>query len=177
LLVDCFEHFAAPEVPLAQLHALLRPGGLAWIGSIGWFHHTASHCNRYVPIPWCQAIFSERAIIRVIKDFQHSPDFAPTPWDDIDGVDRWDKVTTLKDRPGEPLNMLNLRQIRWILEESAFEVLEFKTWPFSGQRSRIARLLGPLSQLAVTREFFHSYYTATLRDSNKTSIGATEQYG
>jgi SAM-dependent methyltransferase len=163
LLVDCFEHFATPLVPLAQVLRMLRPGGLAWIGSIGWMHHAASHCNCYIPIPWCQAVFSERAIIRTIQDLQHAPDFVPTQWDETEGVDRWDKVTTLKDRPGEPLNMLGLWQIRPLLAVSGLEVVEFRTWPISSRHSRLARLLRPLAQVPIAREFFHSYYTAILR--------------
>jgi SAM-dependent methyltransferase len=163
LLVDCFEHFSTPEQTLSQVISLLRPGGMAWIGSIGWLHHAASHCNCYIPIPWCQAIFSERAIIRAIQDFQHAPDFVPTQWDEIEGVDRWDRITSLKDRPGEPLNLLNLRQIRALLTRSEFELLEFKTWPISGGRGPLAPVLRPLARLPLTREFFHSYYTAVLK--------------
>jgi SAM-dependent methyltransferase len=163
LLVDCFEHFASPDTPLSQVERLLRHDGIAWIGSIGWYHHAASHCNCYIPIPWCQAIFSERAIIRTIQDLQHAPDFVPNKWDELEGVDRWDRITTLKDRPGEPLNMLNLREIQALLARSDFELLEFKTWPISSGRGPLAAVLGPLARLPLTREFFHSYYTAVLK--------------
>jgi 2-polyprenyl-3-methyl-5-hydroxy-6-metoxy-1,4-benzoquinol methylase len=163
LLVDCFEHFSTPQETLAQAAALLKPGGMAWIGSIGWLHHAASHCNCYIPIPWCQAIFSERAIIRTIQDLQHAPDFVPNQWDKLDGVDRWDRVTTLKDRPGESLNMLSLREIYALLTRSECDLLEFKTWPISGGRGPLAAVLGPLARLPLAREFFHSYYTAVLK--------------
>jgi SAM-dependent methyltransferase len=163
ILFDCFEHVIDPASVLRQLHGWLRPGGLVWIGSIGWYHHQGSHCTNYhIPIPWCQVLFSEKAIIKTIRSLLHSPGYVPNVWERIEGLDRWDHVTTLRDRPGEPLNMLSLRKIRRVLRDSPFEVIQFQVQGFSGKSNPLARLASPLAKVPIVREFVHSYYTALL---------------
>ena len=163
LLVDCFEHLQDPAAVLAQTNRWLRPGGRIWIGSIGWYHHAATHCANYIPIPWSQVFFSERAIISTIQRITHDPAYIPSVWDELDGLDRWDKVATLKDRPGEPLNMLSLRQIRRILRHTDLVLEEYKVRGYCGPHHLLGSVLRGLSRLPVAQELFHSYYTAILR--------------
>ena len=59
ILFDAFEHLVEPDVVLRQVHEWLRPGGMLWVGSIGWYNYVASHCTSgHIPIPWCQVWFS-----------------------------------------------------------------------------------------------------------------------
>jgi len=162
ILFDTFEHLSDPAAVLDQCFQWLKPGGVLWVGAIGWYHYMASHCLGYIPIPWCQVLFSEQAIIRTIQRISKSPDYVPNVWDRIDGLDRWDKVTTLKDRPGEPLNMLSLRAVRKIMRASKFRLAEFKVHGFGGTRYLLARPASFLARIPVARELFHSYYTAIL---------------
>lgn len=163
ILFDCFEHLADPGDVLRQLDGWLRPGALTWIGSIGWYNYTASHCiNSHIPIPWCQLLFSEKAILKTIRRLLHSRGYQPNMWERIEGLDRWDSVTTLRDRPGEPLNMLSLRDVRRLLEQSPFELQQFRTFGFGGKRHKLARLAAPLAGAPLLCEVFHSYYTALL---------------
>lgn len=164
ILFDSFEHLVDPAAVLKQVHACLGPGGLAWIGSFGWYHYAASHCTgEHVPIPWCQMLFSERAILDTIRTVIREPGYVPNQWEQAEGITRWDGITTLKDRPGEPLNMLSLRAIRRILSASPLEVLSFRTFGFSGRVVPAAGLLSLLAQVPIVQEVFHSYYTAVLR--------------
>ena len=162
ILFDCFEHLTDPAAVLRQVDRWVRPGGQVWIGSFGWYHYNASHCLGHVPIPWCQVLFSERAIIRTIQTIVREPGYVPNYWERTEGITRWDRVRTLKDRPGEPLNMLSLRRIRQILAASPFRLEQFRVYPFSGSVHPAARVLSGLTNLPVLQEFFHSYYTATL---------------
>jgi SAM-dependent methyltransferase len=163
ILFDSFEHLMDPSAVLRQLHGWLRPGGVLWVGSIGWYNYVASHCtNAHIPIPWCQVWFSETAIIRTIRTLLRSPGYIPNVWERMEGLGRWDSVTTLRDRPGEPLNMLSLRQIRRVMRASPFDVRRFCVHGFSERRSRLARVAAPLTQLPVLDEFLHSYYSAIL---------------
>jgi len=162
ILFDTFEHLVDPSYVLQQIHGWLRAGGLLWIGSIGWYNHMASHCASHIPIPWCQVLFSEKAILKTIRTLLHSPDYTANVWERRDGLNRWDKVTTLRDRPGEPLNMLSLRQVRRVLRNSPFDLLQFRAFGFSGKRKKTARLASHLAKVPVLQEFFHSYYCALL---------------
>lgn len=164
ILFDVFEHLVDPASVLREVDSWLRPGGLVWIGSIGWYNYRASHCTGgLIPIPWCQVLFSEAAIIRTIRTLLHSPDYVPNVWDRLYGLDRWDSVSTLRDRPGEPLNLLSLRRIRAVLRETPFRLEHFRVHGYSGKSYAIARLASLLAHAPVLQEVFHSYYTALLK--------------
>lgn len=166
ILFDAFEHLVEPEVLLQQVHGWLRPGGMLWVGSIGWYNYIASHCTGWhIPIPWCQVLFSETAIIKTIRTLLRSPEYTATVWERMEGLGRWDSVTTLRDRPGEPLNMLSLRQIRRVMKASPFQLRQFRVYPFSGKANRLAPVLSPLARVPVLQELFHSYYSALLMKS------------
>ena len=109
LLIDCFEHLADPPSVLRQCYGWLRPGGVLWIRVCGPGQPRASHCGGHIPIPRRQVLFSEHAIIRTIQRIVREPRYVPNLWEQIEGIGRWDHVRSLKDRPGEPLNMLSLR--------------------------------------------------------------------
>jgi SAM-dependent methyltransferase len=162
VLVDVFEHLVNPQEVLLQCHRWLRPGGQIWSGSVGWYNYMASHCLGHVPIPWCQVILSERAIIQTIRRIIHAPQYVPNVWERLEGLGRWDHVHTVKDRPGEPLNMLGLRQVRKVFQKCPFELTQFQVFGFSGKVNPLARPVSFLARVPVLREFFHSYYTALL---------------
>ena len=163
ILFDSFEHLVDPGALLRQVHGWLRPGGVLWVGSIGWYNYIASHCTgNHIPIPWCQVLFSETAILKTIRTLLRSPGYTPNVWERMEGLGRWDAVTTLRDRPGEPLNMLSLRQIRRVMRASPFDVQRFRVHGFTGRTNPLARVVAPLTQLPILEEFLHSYYSAIL---------------
>ncbi|MEO8724931.1 MAG: class I SAM-dependent methyltransferase [Acidobacteriaceae bacterium] len=172
-LVDSFEHLRDPAAVLRQAYNWLRQQGVLWIGSVGWYNFIASHVLSVIPIPWCQLIFSERAIIRTMSAILHDADYAPTVWDRIDGLDRWDQVQTLKDRPGEPLNMLSLRQAKAAVRSSNFEIVEFGTHGVSAEKSKLLNRLNALTALPVLDELLHKYYTVRARPARPPSRPAT----
>ena len=120
------------------------------------------------PIVWSTSLFRgarcsfPSAIIRTIRSILRQPDYVPNVWERLEGLDRWNEVERLHDRPGEPLNLLSLRQVRNILHASRFELSAFQTHGFSGQVNPVARALAGLSHIPLLRELFHSYYTAVL---------------
>jgi SAM-dependent methyltransferase len=162
VMVDVFEHLVNPLDVLCQSHQWLRSGGQLWSGSVGWYNYMASHVLGHIPIPWCQVFFSECAIIQTIRRIIHEPGYVANYWEQTEGLGRWDNVTTLKDRPGEPLNMLSLRQIRQLLGKSPFELKRFEVFGFSGKTNVLARSVSFLSKIPVAREICHSYYTIQL---------------
>jgi 2-polyprenyl-3-methyl-5-hydroxy-6-metoxy-1,4-benzoquinol methylase len=163
ILFDSFEHLVDPAIVLRQAYDWLHPGGQLWIGSIGWYNYMASHCTgSHIPIPWCQLIFSEQAIIKTIRKLLRRQDYIPNVWEQLEGLGRWDHVTTLRDRPGEPLNMLSLRQVRRTLEDSQFKLVDFRVRGFGGNKNKLAKYFAPLARIPILDEVLHSYYTALL---------------
>lgn len=158
---DSFEHVMDPAKVLRDCRSWLRAGGKLWVSSLGWYNYMASHCRWHIPIPWCQVLFSEKAIIRTIQTLIREPDYVPNMWERAEGVGRWDNVTTLKYRPGEPMNMLSLRQVKRLMKQSGFRV-EFTVHGFSGRANPLARGLAFLSKVPVLNEIFHSSYSAVL---------------
>ena len=162
VLADCFEHLVAPDVVLDQLCGRIRRGGVLWIGSIGWYHYAGSHCLAHIPIPWCQLLFSERTMLDTIRRVIHARDYEPNVWERLEGLDRWDGVETLRNRPGEPLNMLSLRRVHRVLEQSPFDVQRFTVHGFGGNQRKWARAASWMARLPIVNEAFHSYYSAVL---------------
>lgn len=167
IMFDTFEHLVDPAAVLLQVAGWLKNNGKVWIGSIGWYNYMASHCLGHIPIPWCQLLFSEKAIIRTIRTVIHRSDYVLNVWEQLEGRNRWDNVRRLKDRPGEPLNQLSLRGIRRVLRRSSFDVEEFRVHALSGSTHAFARPASWLSRIPVLREIFHSYYTAVLVKRNE----------
>lgn len=162
MVIDAFEHLVDPAAVLAQIYRWLRPGGLLWIGSFGWYHYLASHCLEHIPIPWCHVLFSERAILDTIRAIIHARGYQPNLWERLEGLDRWDGVTTLRDRPGEPLNMLSLRGVRKALQSSPFELQSFQVFGLRGGRGAVGRMAGVAARVPLLNELLHSYYAAVL---------------
>ena len=138
---------------------------------MGWYNYMASHCLSHIPVPWCQALFSETAILKTIRKLLRTPAYVPNIWERMEGLGRWENITSLRDRPGEPLNMLSLRRIRRILRDSPFEIRHFRVYGFGGRSNRLALLASPLAQVPVLQELLHSYYSALL---GKTDDDSTE---
>lgn len=162
VLADCFEHLLAPAAVLEQLSGWLRSGGIVWIGSIGWYHYAGSHCLAHIPIPWCQLLFSEHTMLKTIRRIIHAPGYEPNVWERLEGLNRWDGIDTLRNRPGEPLNMLSLRQVRQVLKESPCTIRRFTVHGFGGRQRKWARAASWMARLPILNEAFHSYYSAVL---------------
>lgn len=174
IVFDVFEHLRDPAQVLLDAYDWLKPGGKMWIGSIGWYNYMASHCHSHIPIYWSQLIFSQAAMIRTIRKVIRGKDYTPNVWEMLEGLNRWDHVTRLNDRPGEPLNLLSLSAVRKILDSSPYTVTQFRVHGFSGGRNPIARLFSALARVPLLKEVFHSYYTAILQKSFDATSNQTE---
>ncbi len=172
MLIDAFEHLVDPAAVLAQVYGWLRPGGLLWVGSFGWYHYLASHCLEHIPIPWCHVLFSERAILNTIRAVIHARGYQPNLWERLEGLGRWDGVSTLKDRPGEPLNMLSLRGVRQALAASPFELRSFRVYGLRSGRGAVGQIAGVAARVPVVNELLHSYYAAVLVKPPRVEIAA-----
>lgn len=167
ILFDTFEHLQDPVSLLKECSRVLKSNGAIWIGTIGWFHYHASHITSYIPIPWCQVLFSEKALIEAIKIILKTERMrSDTSWNikREDDYLRWKDVKDLSQRPGEYLNKLTIRKIRKVIKSiQYFKNKQIRIHGFSGSSIKGTSVLGFLSKIPILDEFFHSYVTITLQ--------------
>ncbi|MEO5721179.1 MAG: class I SAM-dependent methyltransferase [Chthoniobacterales bacterium] len=117
LSISTFEHFLRPKVVLAEMHRVLRGGGVAllsfepvWTCAYGHHLHHFGAVSELVP-PWSH-LFLDEARMRGVLERSAWPADAPLT---VEDALRW-----IFHESG--INRLDLRQLRNICEESAFEV-------------------------------------------------------
>jgi len=164
VIIDVFEHLNDPEQMLSECYRVLKPGGMLYFGTIGWYHHEASHITSTIPIPWCQVFFTDRVLIKCIRLIQRSNTYVQSVWDKDSNVkDRWDGVTDLRNRPGEYLNKITIHDIKCFCRKSQFEIQEFNIFGYGGRTHKFSRILAPLTKIPLLNEIFHSYIFVTLQ--------------
>jgi SAM-dependent methyltransferase len=141
--LDSFEHFHDPEVALAQMYALLRPGGRALIAfGPTWYHPYGGHS--FSVFPWAHLVFTERALLRWRADFRN------------DGATRFAEIQG-------GLNQMTIRRFERMVGKCPFRVESLMAVPIAALRFLGTRL---------AREWTTSYVRACLtrpRGSDNTS--------
>ena len=112
--VDAFEHFDRPDLMLAMMYEILRPGGEAYI-SFGptWYHARGGHT--FSVFPWSHLLLSEKSLMRWRNQFYH------------DGATRFHEVAG-------GLNKHPISHFEKIFQNSPFEIVEFNCHPIRGQK-------------------------------------------
>ena len=157
VLVDTMEHVVSPPSMMKLAHRYLAPGGRFYFSSIGWYHHAGSHTEI---LPFANVFFSDETLINVIRWNISRPGYEPTRFDSNPPVKRWEGIYNLRDRPGEHLNKITIREIKRLLRYSVFrenhlEIIGFKQFPLSW--------VNPLRHVPLLQEVFHSYVVAECR--------------
>lgn len=169
IMIDIFEHLAEPERMLIECYRVLKDNGIVYFGTVGWYNYMASHVTDYIPIPWCQVLFSDKVLIECIRRIQKSDSYISSIWDKNGNLrDRWEGISDLRDRPGEYINKLTIRDIRNICKNSPFEIQEFNVLGYRGRTCKWSRVLAPLAKIPLLNEFFHSYVSVILCKSSIT---------
>ena len=156
LLVDALEHVRNPTETLNQAYAYLRPGGVCYFSTWGWYHHQASHLGSIIPIPFATLFFSDRAILDAVRRMVVQPYYQPSQWDSDPPLLRWQNVHSLHDRPGEYLNKTTIRGFRRAMRESRFEQSQLSAAGFSPTRHRRLAHLNFLAKVPLVQEIYHS---------------------
>jgi len=78
-----FEHLADPAGVLDEMQRVIKPGGEVFISFPPYFSPWGAHLTDWIRFPWCQVLFSERALLnvaRAIEETEHIhaslPEFA-----------------------------------------------------------------------------------------------------
>lgn len=152
VLADCLEHVVSPPTILRLAYHYLKPGGKFYFSSVGWYHHMGSHTRL---LPFVNVFFSDETILNVMRWWVSRPDYVPTRFDSDPPVERWRGLYNLRDRPGEHLNKITIREMKKLLRYSLFSSTQLHVCGFSSRR-RVLRLLDPLRNVPVIQEVYHS---------------------
>jgi 2-polyprenyl-3-methyl-5-hydroxy-6-metoxy-1,4-benzoquinol methylase len=156
LLVDSMEHVVSPPAILRLARQYTKPGGFCYFGTIGWFHHAGSHTGL---LPWVNVLFSDESILNVMRWYVSRPDYRPSFWDSNPPIERWKGIYDLRDRPGEHLNKITLRQMKRLMRHNIIGPGEMYVYPFGNPWLRPFRWM---SQVPLLQELFHSYFVVRL---------------
>jgi SAM-dependent methyltransferase len=156
LLVDSLEHVRDPRAILNHAHAMLRPGGICYFGTAGWYHHQAAHVGSIIPIPFATVLFSDRQILEAIRRIVDQPHYRRTAWDSDPPSVRWRACQSLHDRPGEYLNKYTIAAFRRAVRASAFAQGQLKVQGFSARRHPLLAVCNFLARIPVIQEVYHS---------------------
>lgn len=156
LLVDSLEHVRDPRAVLDYAHGLLRPGGVCYFGTSGWYHHQAAHVGSIIPIPFATALFSDRQILDAVRTIVDQPYYQRTVWDSDPPSRRWRDCHSLHDRPGEHLNKYTIAAFRRAMRASAFAQWQLKVEGFSARRHPLLALCNVLARVPLIQELYHS---------------------
>jgi SAM-dependent methyltransferase len=156
LLVDSLEHVRDPATILNLACSMLKPGGVCFFSTLGWYYHQASHVSSIIPIPFATVLFSDRQILDAVRRIVDQPYYQRTIWDSEPPSLRWRDCRTLHDRPDEYLNKYTIAQFRGAMRASDFCRWQLKVQGFSTKRYPFLAPLNFLANVPLIQEVYHS---------------------
>ena len=133
-------------------YGYLSDGGQFYFNSVGWYHHTGSHTHL---LPYVNLFFSDETILNVIRWWVSRPDYLPTRFDSDPPVERWRGLYNLRDRPGEHLNKITIREMKKLARYSIFPYSRLTVLGFT-RNNPLVRLLNILTRVPLLQEIWHS---------------------
>lgn len=174
LLVDSLEHVRDPTAILNITESMLKPGGICYFSTLGWYYHQASHVSSIIPIPFSTLFFSDRQILDAVRRIVDQPYYQPTIWDSDPPSQRWKDVESLHDRPGEYLNKYTIARFRKSMEASAFAQWQLHVEGFSTDRFPWLAPFNFLTRIPFIEEVYHSAIFGKLVKANAIGLEQDE---
>jgi len=64
---DCFDHYSRPESVVAEVHSILREGGVFLVRFDTYYNWGGSHLYNFIRIPWVHLFFSDETLIEATR--------------------------------------------------------------------------------------------------------------
>ena len=123
IMNDAMEHVAEPEKVLCEMYRILKPGGRLFVNFPPYNHPYGAHLSDVIGIPWVQAFFSDKTLIKAYKEL-----VADKP----DGAERVSFRIGTNDA-GEVyfsyINKMSIKRFAKIKENCPFEVGYYREAP------------------------------------------------
>lgn len=158
LLIDSMEHVVSPPQMMRLAYDYTNPGGRCYFSCYGFYHHAGSHMGL---VPFDNVFFSDETILNVTRWLVSRPDYVPHRFDSDPPLERWRGIYDLRDRPGEHLNKLTLRQMKLLTRHSIFRRARMTVIGF-GHRRKWLRFLDWMKDVPLLQEVWHSYVVVDL---------------
>ncbi len=152
VLADVMEHVVSPAKMMRLAYNYTAPGGTFFFSVLGFFHYAGSHIDL---LPFANLLFSDETILNVVRAQVSRPDYVPDRFDSDPPIDRWRGLYDLRDRPGEHLNKITLREIKKLVRYSPFQSSHMSVVGF-GHKHPLLKLTDVLRRVPVLQEVYHS---------------------
>lgn len=152
ILIDAIEHVVSPPSMMKLAYDYLKEGGTFYFTCIGYYNHHGSHMGM---VPFVNVFFSDETILNVHRWKLSHPNYLPTRFDSDPPVERWLGLYDLRDRPGEHMNKLTIKEVKKLLKYSIYKENSIEICGYNNQGFLLS-ILNLLRRVPVLQEMFHS---------------------
>jgi SAM-dependent methyltransferase len=153
VLIDCLEHVVSPPNMVKLAHEYTADGGRCFISLYGWYNANGSHFGM---MPFVNVFFSDEEILNVQRWMVSRPGYVPSRFDSSPPVERWQGLYDLRQRPGEYLNKITLREMKKLVKYTPFSRGEMHVIGFE-RANPLVKALNTLRHVPIVQEALHSY--------------------
>jgi len=145
-----FEHLAHPARVWWEIQRVTRPGGEVFVSFPPYFSPWGAHLTDWIHFPWCQVLFSEKALLnaaKAIEETQHIHANLP----------RFAKIDLAGAAEFSHVRKLTVSEFDRLLKTSSLEVLSKMHRPVGVEMVRMLRpVLSLIARIPLLREAFTS---------------------
>lgn len=153
IMNDAMEHVSKPKEVLNEMFRILKPNGKLYVNFPPYNHPYGAHLSDVIGIPWVQALFSDKTLIKAYKDLVK---------DKEDGQSRISFRIGLNDKGEEYfsyLNKMSIKRFKKLIKDTNFKVEYYHEAP-------LRNFLKPLCK-GLLKEYFVKMAVCVLEKSNE----------
>jgi SAM-dependent methyltransferase len=154
--IDTIEHLSRPREIFAEVHRLLKPGGVFLVHYNPWFNPHGSHLEDIITFPWPHVFFSMDTLLNVAARLYDSPHYQTACYYlDENGKP---KPNPYKNRESwrTYLNQMTIRKFNRLVKETPFRLRHQEQIGFGGKTFKLSRAVRGLANVPILDEFFTS---------------------